>query len=177
MFAYADPPYLGCGKLYADNHADATVWDDPASHRDLVRRLVAEYPDGWAVSLHEPALRQYLQWVPEKARVASWVKPFAAFKANVTRAYTWEPVIFCGGRDIPREKPTWRDHISESITLRKGLTGAKPWAFCEWILDGLGFEPGDTVDDLFPGTGVMGDVVARRSSVTQPDFGLFEPHN
>lgn len=173
-FAYADPPYLGCGKLYAAHHDEALVWDDPQAHADLVARLVDEYPDGWAISLHEPSLRQYLQWVPEEARVASWVKPFAVFKPNVTRAYTWEPVIFCGGRKIPREKPTWRDHISECITLRKGLTGAKPWAFCEWVLDGLGYEPGDQVDDLFPGTGIMGEVVARRSSAAnQPEFGLF----
>jgi hypothetical protein len=24
LYAYADPPYLGCGKLYAAHHPDAT---------------------------------------------------------------------------------------------------------------------------------------------------------
>ena len=173
-FAYADPPYLGCGKLYAAHHDKALVWDDPETHRVLVDRLIREYPDGWAVSLHEPSLRYYLQWVPETARIAAWVKPFAVFKPNVTRAYTWEPVIFYGGRDIPRTEPTWRDHISECITLKKGLTGAKPWKFCEWVLDGLGWQSGDKLDDLFPGTGIMGDVVARRQKCcTPPDYGLF----
>ena len=31
-YAYADPPYLGCGKLYADHHPDALEWDDPETH-------------------------------------------------------------------------------------------------------------------------------------------------
>ncbi len=35
-FAYADPPYLGCGKkLYGDRHEQAADWDDPERHRQL----------------------------------------------------------------------------------------------------------------------------------------------
>lgn len=34
-FAYADPPYLGMGKMYADRHPEATLWDDPATHQAL----------------------------------------------------------------------------------------------------------------------------------------------
>lgn len=49
-FAYADPPYLGCGSLYAKYHPDALIWDDPETHRKLIQRLVDEYPDGWALS-------------------------------------------------------------------------------------------------------------------------------
>jgi hypothetical protein len=56
-FAYADPPYLGCGKLYAKHHPEALIWDDPETHRRLIERLVDEYPDGWAMSLHVPSLR------------------------------------------------------------------------------------------------------------------------
>lgn len=161
-YAYADPPYLGCGRLYRDQHSDAEAWDNPDTHRLLIERLMDEYCDGWAVSLHEPSLRDYLQWVPQAARIAAWVKPFAVFKPNVTRAYTWEPVIFYGGRKIGRKEPTWRDHIVESIALKKGLTGAKPRAFCEWVLDGLGWRPEDDLHDLFPGTGIMGEVIAQR---------------
>lgn len=173
-FAYADPPYLGCGRLYDAHHAEARVWDDPRAHADLVDRLCDEYADGWALSLHEPSLRTVLNFCPEDVRVASWVKPFASFKANVTRAYTWEPVIFRGGRPIPRDKPTWRDHISEPITMRKGLTGAKPHAFNLWVLRGLNYEPGDVLDDLFPGTGGMAAAVAEMSGIApDPQFGLF----
>lgn len=54
-----------------------------------------------------------------------------------------------------------RDHLSESITLKKGLCGAKPERFCEWILSALNAQSGDIIDDLFPGTGVMGRVAKR----------------
>ena len=173
-FAYADPPYLGCGAShYGQYHAEAAVWDDPAQHKRLIERLCVEYPDGWALSLHVPSLRTILNMCPEDVRVASWVKPFAAFKPNVTRAYTWEPVIFRGGRKIERTEPTWRDHIAEPITMRKGLTGAKPPAFCRWVLEGLAYRRGDTLDDLFPGTGIMAEVLAVENGAP-PEGGLFE---
>lgn len=172
-FAYADPPYLGCGGLYAAHHPEALAWNDPEEHRRLVERLCDDYPDGWALSLHVPSLRVILNMCPDDVRVAVWVKPFAVFKPNVTRAYTWEPVIFRGGREIGRDEPTWRDHISEPITLRKGLTGAKPVAFCRWVLQGLGYRHGDVLDDLFPGTGIMAEVLAVEAG-EPPQGGLFE---
>jgi hypothetical protein len=162
-FAYADPPYLGCGALYADRHADALDTNDPEWHRALIERLSREYPDGWALSLHSPSLRALLPMCPDDVRVASWVKPFAAFKPNVNPAYAWEPVIFRGGRKGDRNRDTVRDWVAESITLKRGLTGAKPRGFCLWVLDLLGFERGDTCDDLFPGTGAFGAAVAERN--------------
>jgi hypothetical protein len=161
-FAYADPPYLGCGRLYAANDPRARDWDDINTHRELIERLLGEYSDGWAMSLSATSLPALIRFCPNNVRVAAWVKPFASFKPGVTRAYTWEPVFFFGGRPIPRGRNTWRDHLSASITVRKGLTGAKPWKFCEWVLDGLNWQPGDVLDDLFPGTGIMAEVIAAR---------------
>ena len=161
-FAYADPPYLGQGKkLYGKHHPDAADWDRVETHSGLVARLVEDYPDGWALSLSSTTLYTLLPLCPADARVAAWVKPFAAFKPGVGFAYTWEPVIFRGGRRITREQPTVKDHLIESITLKKGLTGAKPARFCDWILAALNAEPADTVDDLFPGTGSMKDAITR----------------
>lgn len=158
--AYADPPYLGCAHLYPE-HPDSKKWDSPSAHVDLMDYLDATY-DGWALSASAPSLSEILPCAPVIARVAVWVKPFAAFKKNVRIAYTWEPVIFKPGRDSSRDgAPVGRDHLSESITLKKGLTGAKPEAFCRWVLTLLGYVDGDTVDDLFPGTGVMGRVVSQ----------------
>lgn len=171
-FAYADPPYLGMAKLYADRHPDAMIWDDPEAHRALIERLCDEYADGWALSLHVPSLRTILPMCPDDIRIASWVKPFCSFKRGVKRAWSWEPVIFRGGRTIEAADPTWRDHLSENIALQKGLPGAKPWRFCEWVLDGLNYQIGDTLDDLFPGTAVMGRVLAARNG--EPlQIGLF----
>ena len=59
-------------------------------------------------------------------RICPWVKPFAIFKPNVGVAHAWEPVIIFGGRHRTRQQPTVRDRFAREITLRKGLTGAKP---------------------------------------------------
>jgi len=174
-FAYADPPYLGCCDLYDHHHGDdGRCWDDPETHRLLIERLIDEYPDGWALSLSSPSLATILPMCPAEARVAAWVKTFCAFKRGVRPAYAWEPVIFVGGRNPSRghkhapppkggKQNTPKDFLAAPITLKKGLTGAKPEAFCEWVLDLLNFQPGDELVDLYPGTGIMGRVAERRA--------------
>lgn len=158
--AYADPPYLGCAKRYPE-HPDAARWDDLAEHIALMHRTDKDY-DGWAFSASAPSLCQIAPGIPRGARIAVWVKPFAVFKRNVRIAYTWEPVIFKAARNSSKDgAPVGRDHLSCPITLQRGLTGAKPEKFCRWVLDLMGYVEGDEVDDLFPGTGVMGRVVAQ----------------
>lgn len=150
-FAYADPPYLGCAlKLYGD-----ATYDDPEAHRALIVRLGDEYPDGWAMSASVPSLTVLLPMCPDGVRTAAWTKPFAVFKPNVNPAFAWEPVLFRGGRKRSRKDATVRDWHTENITMRKGLRGAKPPGFSLWILDLLGvrYDLGDSIDDLFPGTG------------------------
>jgi hypothetical protein len=154
-FAYADPPYLGCGKLYAAHHPDALAWDRPETHAALIDRLNADFPDGWGMSLSTPSLWTILPMCPADVRVGAWVKPFASFKPNVNPGYCWEPVIFRGGRGLGRDIDTVRDYVSEGITLRRGLTGAKPERFCWWVFDMLGAQPGDAMADLFPGSGAV----------------------
>jgi len=159
-FAYADPPYLGVAeKFYGHLHPDAADYDKPETHRALIERMTNEF-DGWALSLHLPSLRTILPMCPEDARLAAWVKPFASFKKNVTRAWTWEPIILWGGRPIPITQHTVRDWIeapaiAENITLRRGFTGAKPAAVTHWIFDWLNMEPGDEFTDMFPGSGAV----------------------
>jgi hypothetical protein len=175
-FAYADPPYLGCGNRYLDNHPAALDWNDAQTHFNLIRRLCDEYPDGWGLSASSPSLRVLLPECPAEARVGSWVKPFAVFRPNVGVAYAWEPVIFCGGRRISREEATVRDWVSCPITLERGLVGAKPRDFCWWIFSVLNAQVGDTLDDLFPGTNAVGaawaEWVGEQSPL--PQLPLFE---
>jgi hypothetical protein len=163
--AYADPPYLGYCELYGHRHEEPYgCWDEPECHRDLMVALQQDY-DGWAMSLSSVTLRRILPLAPAGIRIAAWVKPFAAYKRNVRIAYTWEPVIFKPGRDSSKDgAPVGRDHLSEPIQLKAGLTGAKPPRFCRWVLDLLGYINGDTIDDLFPGTGVMG-LVERQGTL------------
>ena len=149
-FAYADPPYLGCGA----SRYGFPEWDNPERHRQLIAQMCDEFPDGWALSLHEPSLRVILPMCPEDCRTSPWVKPFASFKPNVNPAYAWEPVIWRGGRKRrDRTEPTVRDWHSENITLKKGLCGAKPPKFGGFIEGLLGARSADTIVDLFPGTG------------------------
>lgn len=155
-FAYADPPYPGQGHRYPEKNE--------VNHRELVDKLVAEYPDGWALSTSSVALRDVLAMCPSDVRILAWVKPFAIFKPNVGLAYAWEPVIVRGGRKRQRSEPTVHDWISANITLRKGLVGAKPEKFCHWLLGVLNVKPGDIIDDLYPGTGVLSRVLAERNA-------------
>jgi hypothetical protein len=114
------------------------------------------------MSLHEPSLRVILPMCPLDARVMPWVKPFASFKPGVGVAYAWEPVIVRGGRRRERTDRTTRDWCAANITLRRGFTGAKPDKLIAWLLDVLHVQPGDTVDDLFPGSGAVTHALTAR---------------
>lgn len=148
--AYADPPYIGQAKRHYSHDPRCAEVD----HAELIDRLNGY--DAWALSLSSPTLRIILPLCPEDVRVMAWVKPFAAFKPNVNPAYAWEPVIVRGGRKRDRSEPTVRDWVSANITLRRGLSGAKPEGFCFWLFDVLGMLAGDEFDDIFPGTGGVG---------------------
>jgi hypothetical protein len=144
--AYADPPYPGCAHLYPENRE--------VDHAALVARL--ETYDGWVLHTSSVALVEVLPLIPKGVRLMAWVKPFAAFKRNVSVAYAWEPVFVKAVRKpVVRGRIVMRDWIAESITMKKGLTGAKPAKVCEWAFEMLGAEPEDTLDDLFPGTGAV----------------------
>lgn len=168
--AYADPPYLGCGaKHYGALHENASDADELDWHRDLIRRLESEFSDGWALSLHTPSLGEMQRLCSTPVRVGAWVKPFASFKPGVNPAYAWEPLLFGGGRKRTRAQPTVRDWIAENITLKKGLSGAKPPRVCRWILSFLNFDPEtDSLEDIFPGTGVMGREVFKAKVLETP---------
>jgi hypothetical protein len=164
----ADPPYLGYRGLYQHHHPDGRCWDDVETYRMLIDRLGAEFPDGWALCCSSPSLRTLLPLCPEDVRIGAWVKPFHAFKRGVRPAYAWEPVLYRGGRNRHHPPPpkggqatTPRDWVSASITLRRGLTGAKPESFCFWLFGVLGLRPGDELIDLFPGTGAVSDAWVR----------------
>ena len=172
--AYADPPYLGCCGLYKHDHGqDGLCWNDLRTHANLIARLTREFPDGWALSASSVSLRSLLPLCPANIRIAAWAKSFCAFKKGVRPCYAWEPVIFSGGNNKNHPPPlkggkqtTPKDFFVCPITLKKGLTGAKPEAVCAWILDLLNVEEDDDVVDLFPGSGVMLAVASRRGCVT-----------
>lgn len=154
----ADPPYPGQSKKHYADHPD---YAGEVDHADLIDTLVNTY-DGWCLNTSAPALPEIIgmlsHWMqPNEYRVMAWVKPFAAFKRNVPVAYAWEPVIVkparkpvVGGMTVPL-----RDWVSESITMKRGLTGAKPERVCHWMFEVMGALPTDTFTDLFPGSGAV----------------------
>lgn len=135
-------------------YVDHPDYGGEVDHAQLVQRLDTEY-DGWVLHTASSTLREVWNLCPH-ARLLTWVKPFASWKKNVYPAYAWEPVLFVPGRNDFGNRETPRDWYSESITLKRGLTGAKPEAVCHWLFDCLGARPGeDDLDDLFPGSGAV----------------------
>jgi hypothetical protein len=151
--AYADPPYIGQAKRHYEDHPD---YAGEVDHRELVERLEREFPDGWALSASSPSLKEILSLCPDGVRVWAWVKPFAAYKRNIRVGYCWEPIII---KEPKRREGAHvsRDFFAEPITMKRGLTGAKPERLCFWLFTAMGLLPGDELVDLFPGTGAVSD--------------------
>jgi hypothetical protein len=165
--AYADPPYKGqAQKHYSHDPRCAEV-----DHARLIWRLTRF--DAFALSCKSDAaeLEMLLRIARrslecrgkdvKRLRVSPWVKPFCSFKPGINPAYAWEPVIWWSSRHRTREQQTVRDWVSANITLRKGLAGAKPHAFCYWLFELLNLQPDDEFIDLYPGTGVVTEAWGR----------------
>jgi hypothetical protein len=163
-FAYADPPYYKQGKKhYGALHPEAAIWDGKDAHFNLIDMLYTEYPDGFALS-GNPA---NLSWILPKyseLRICAWTKTFHQIRPTTVQ-YAWEFVLLHGGRKDNKRKPMVRDWMASSMALKKGLKGAKPLVFNNWILDLLNYQSEDTLDDLFPGSGGMQEALDLRHAV------------
>jgi hypothetical protein len=175
----ADPPYLGravrwygvggCGDGrgigQADNHPDAHIWDDPETHKQLVRDLERDY-DGWAVAMSVHSLSTYLDVVETESRngirVCVWHKPAAVTSGNRI-INGWEPVLI----RVPKDRKGYKSGLARTTDvltvnpLRSGFIGAKPTEWTNWVLDLLGYRDGDEVTDLFPGSGAVTNALTQ----------------
>ena len=158
IVAYADPPYIGRAKAMYAHHPD---YKGEVDHVALVRQLVTEYPDGWALSCSSPTLRFLLNTCSafgvEDVRIAAWVKDWFVMKPGIGVGYAWEPVIWRGGRKRSRKQDTIRDWVRAHALMtspgRVQTKGSKPETFCFWLFQVLNLQEGDEVVDLFPGSG------------------------
>lgn len=143
--AYADPPYPGNAYLYRD-HPD---YEGEVDHAELIEKLIGY--DGWALSTSAAALLDVLPLCPASVRVLAWVK----HTVNVS----WEPVIVHSARTV-RGVRDWIEVEPDSYQWRPRpdsyVIGQKPATFCVWLFAWLGADPGDSLDDLFPGSGQVG---------------------
>lgn len=154
-FAYADPPYPGMAAKHYSGHVD---YAGEVDHRELVARLCGEY-DGWVLHTSSVALAGVLALIDAEGvdvRIMAWVKPFAAFKRNVSVAYAWEPVIVKAIRKpVVTQQVVSRDWIAVPMTLARGTVGAKPAEVCRWLFAVSGLQPEDNFTDLYPGSGAV----------------------
>lgn len=160
-FCYADPPYVGQAKKHYGAHVD---YAGEVNHHDLIAQFVAEYPDGWALSLSNQSLQEVLALCPPGVRVAAWFKPWSNMLPGIRMQFSWEPIIVCGGRKGPHVKgdSLLRDWVManpDGFTFRPidddAVIGRKPERFCFWLFDALNMRLGDDFVDLFPGNGAV----------------------
>ena len=170
--AYADPPYPGKAWRYR-GHPD---YAGEVDHGALIRRLGLY--DGWALSTSAAALPAVLALCPPGARVAAWHRGERPARSRWP-LNAWEPVIYYGGRPADPSRPgalqTRRVDslvcgVSPLTTLPTRVTGTKPAAFCRWLFGLLGAAPGDTLDDLFPGSGVVTRAWAAYTATPGPSY-------
>ena len=149
--AYADPPYPGNAWLYRD-HPD---YAGEVDHAALIASLAAY--DGWALSTSAEALPAVLVLCPPGVRVAAWHRGERP-TPGAWPLHAWEPVIYCGGRQLPRPAPCRldrvrrraRDHAPDRPGDRRQTPRGVP---VDIRLPGR--RPADTLDHLFPGSGAV----------------------
>lgn len=170
-FGYADPPYpRKAAKCYKDQPTFAGEVD----HAALIASLVDRY-DGWALSTGAYALREVLPLCPAGVRVCAWIKPIGVSSLTYGLHNTWEPLIVVPGRKL---RPGKRDWLYAQPAKRGGnLIGRKPLAFCSFLFDALGMVPGDSLDDLFPGTGIVSRAWREVSRGSVADAGVGDTSN
>jgi hypothetical protein len=148
--AYADPPYPGKAGLYPEG--------EEVDHRALVARLVAEFPNGWALSTSASALQAVLLLCPADVRICSWHRQIRRTRSRRPLS-AWEPLIVHGGRELPTNvTQTATDALAYAGRYRTfpgAMTGMKPPQFAVWMFAQLGALPGDELVDLFPGSGAV----------------------
>ncbi len=171
-WAYADPPYPGTAAKYYRGEAN---FSGEVDHRALIDGLELQRGvgllDGWALSTSEDALREVLPICPPGTRTCPWVKPIGVSPATYGPHNTWEALLVVGGRRIQGVRE--RDWLRAMPARRGGeLPGRKPIAFCAFLFAQLGMLPGDTLDDLFPGSGIITAAwleMSRRMSLERSD--------
>ena len=170
-FAYADPPYPGKASYYSER--------TEVDHASLVDRLVAEYPDGWALSTASGSLRDVLILCPPDVRVCAWFKGTRPGKSR-RALISWEALLVWRGRPLSTAAiQDLRDGLIAQGRYRAfpgALIGMKPPAFGEWMFRQLGARPGDDLVDLYPGSGAIGEAWARYASRLELfDRTFFDP--
>lgn len=186
-FAIADPPYFGrakrwygeggCGnghgKGQADNHPEAHIWDEPEAHLKMLDDLMANY-DGFAIATSVMGLNVYLQKADLRQgsgfRLAIWHKPTSAPSGSRLRN-VYEPVLIYIPEDRRGYAKGKRIDDLRTINIKpNGFIGSKPSEWVHWVLDLMGAEKDDQIDDLFHGSGAVTKAINEWKMLIELDF-------
>lgn len=175
-WAYADPPYPGLAHYYR-GHAD---YAGEVDHRALLQQLRGY--DGWALSTSEEALPLVMGLCLElgiQPRVGAWFRGARPSLSHGPRS-AWEPVLYVRPRPMPEGSPTSRCDalvagVAPRLTDPKRVIGAKPAGFIWWLFELLGCQRGDTLDDLFPGSGGVARAWAALQEASREDLSDASP--
>ena len=182
-FAIADPPYYGrakrwygvggCGaghgKRQADQHPEAHIWDKPEAHLNMLKDLQLHY-DGFAIATSVMGLNVYLKEIDltqgSGYRICIWHKPISAPSGSRIRN-VYEPVIIY----IPSDRRGYKSYVRmddlKTINIKKnGFVGSKPKEWVWWVLDLMGADKEDQIDDLFFGSGAVTQAINEWKGLT-----------
>lgn len=172
--AVADPPYPGQSERHYGHHED---FAGEVDHVQLVARLMSY--DGWVLHTGASMLADVLPLCPPGTRILAWTKTIVPFKPGVSVDFGWEPVLMYGGRRRHRMAQILPDFIRCAPVQHKrqggDVIGVKPYELCSWIFECLGARPDDSLEDLFPGSGAVGEAWTRWQA--QPALPIFDLAN
>jgi hypothetical protein len=172
--AIADPPYLGTADLFygdqgvgydkglkttSNTNQNAHLWDDPQTHLELLDYLKDNF-DSYAIALNTHSVGLYSKRIKFGSqsgfRLCSWIRPNSAPTGSRIRP-SWEPVIVYNAKD----RRSYRSGLARTKDYlianppRKQFIGTKPFEWTEWVTELLGYQEGDTISDLFVGSGAV----------------------
>jgi hypothetical protein len=172
--AIADPPYLGTADLFygdqgvgydkglkttSNTNPNAHLWDNPETHLELLDYLKDNF-DSYAIALNTHSVGLYSKRIKFGSqngfRLCSWIRPNSAPTGSRIRP-SWEPVIVYNAKD----RRSYRSGLARTKDYlianppRNKFIGTKPFEWTEWVTELLGYEEGDTISDLFVGSGAV----------------------
>ena len=177
-FAIADPPYLGRAKIWygqkmrksqkgikfggtskvnykpADFNENAEIWDNIKTHKNLIEKLENEY-DGFALCMAHDNLQKLLPFCKPNIKIMIWHKWSIPSRSRIQNRF--EPVLIRIPKSLKGavKGQTMPDVLTWQMRTKSDFAGAKPKEWTYWVLDAMGVDKDDEIEDLFIGSGAV----------------------
>ncbi len=149
----ADPPFPGMSRKY---YRDEPTFAGEVDHARLLEQLTTGGYDGWALFTSPKALRDVLSLVPRgvEPRVCTWLKTHCQPKGRGIVCISESVIVVPARQRFPGVPDAIRTAVARGGD--SSLMGRKPLKVVQWTFGLLGASHVDSLDDLFPGSGVFG---------------------